>query len=116
MHFSTLFKTFAIVASLATMVLALPISDSGDLLAKRRIDVEIVRRTNELADLCVALYLGLYRLRLILYSLGRAPSINEIVDATIVARGLSAPSFSSLERRLDPPKGMYSRFIDGALF
>jgi hypothetical protein len=115
MHFSTLFKTFAIAASLATMVLALPISEGG--LAKRQIDIEIVRRTDELVELYVVLYFDLYGLRLmILYSLGRGPSINEIVDATMVARGLSTPNFSSLERRLDPPSGMYSRFIDGALF
>ena len=113
MHFSTLFKTFAFAASLATMVFALPVSEGG--LAKRQIDIEIVRRTNELTELYVALYLDLYGPKLtILCSFGRAPSVNDIVD--VVARDLSTPSLSSLERRLDPPAGMYSRFIDSALF
>ena len=55
MHFSTLFKTFAFAASLATVIFALPVSEGG--LAKRQIDIEIVRRTNELTELYVVLHL-----------------------------------------------------------
>ncbi|KAJ7576340.1 hypothetical protein C8J56DRAFT_972787 [Mycena floridula] len=82
MQFSTFFKAIAVAASLATIALALPAD-----ISRRRLDIEVVRRTDELVEL-----------------LGRQPSISEIVDATIAARDVSTPILPSLERRLDPVK------------